>query len=174
MSSEADAPSAAAGKTPVPPENGTPFGRFRLLDKIGAGDVAEVFRAIVVGVQGFERRVAIKVMRDDVIESAVGQIFAEEARVSALLDHPGVVQVYEFGVIEGAPFIAMEYLRGKNLEEVMTALRAQGERFPPGLAVWIAQEVAAALAHAHDVEDNHGRSLGILHGEVKPAKITGP
>jgi serine/threonine protein kinase len=150
---------------------GRPFGRFRLLDKIGQGDVAEVFRAVVVGVQGFERRVAIKIMRPDVTETEPGRLFAEEARVSAALDHPSVVQVYEFGAIEGTPYIAMEYLRGKNLAEVLSALRSLGEPLLPALAVFIAQEVAGALAHAHETEDVNGLPLRIIHGNVSPANI---
>jgi serine/threonine protein kinase len=153
------------------PERGRPFGRFRLLDKVGQGDVAEVFRALVVGVQGFERRVAIKLMRNDVSEGEPGRLFAEEARVSALLDHPSVVQVYEFGAIEGTPYIAMEYLRGKNLAEVMSGLRGLGEPMLPSLAVFIAQELAGALAHAHETEDATGNPLRIVHGNVSPANI---
>jgi serine/threonine protein kinase len=166
MSSVADAP-----KTPGVPDFGTPLGRFRLLDKIGSGDVSEVYRATVVGVEGFERRVAIKVMRPDVDEVEVGRIFAEEARVSAMLDHPSVVQVYEFGAIEGVPFVAMEYLRGKNLEQVTAALRSLNERLSPALAVFIAQKVASALGLAHELEDEHGHPLGLVHGDVTPANI---
>ncbi|HXU82241.1 MAG TPA: serine/threonine-protein kinase, partial [Polyangia bacterium] len=154
-----------------PSDRGTPFGRFRLLDRIGTGDVAEIFRAIVVGVEGFERRVAIKVMRGDVAENEVGRLFAEEARVTAMLDHAGVVQVYEFGVIESAPYIAMEYIRGKNLAEVLSGLRALNERLPPALAVFIATELATALAHAHESEDNHGLALRIVHAGIAPANV---
>src|SRR3954465_12683237 len=154
-----------------PADRGTPFGRFRLLDRVGTGDIAEVFRALVVGVQGFERRVAIKVMRGDVAESEVGRLFAEEARVSAQLDCAGVVQVYEFGVIEAAPYIAMEYVQGKNLADVLGGLRAQGERLPPPLAVFIAQELTAALIHAHEGEDNRGLALRIIHGGIHPSNV---
>jgi serine/threonine protein kinase len=154
-----------------PAERGTPFGRFRLLDRVGTGDVAEVFRALVVGVQGFERRVAIKVMRGDVAESEVGSLFAEEARVSALLDCAGVVQVYEFGVIEAAPYIAMEYVAGRNLADVMVALRAVGERLPPALAVFVTMELAGALVHAHESEDNRGLALRIVHGGIHPGNV---
>jgi serine/threonine-protein kinase len=155
----------------VPSDLGRPFGRFRLLDKIGEGDVAEVYRAVAVGVEGFERRIAVKVMQRQVREEQAGRLFAEEARVSAMLDHPAVVQVYEFGVVDGAPFIAMEYLRGKNLAETMTALRAQGDRLAPPLALFIAHQVAGALAHAHELQDGHGRPLGLVHGEVTAANV---
>ena len=133
--------------------------------------MSEVFRATVVGVQGFERRVAIKLMRPDVAEVEPGRLFAEEARVSAMLEHPSVVQVYEFGIIDSAPFIAMEYLRGRNLEQVMKVLRALGEGLPPALAVFIAQKVAAALSHAHELEDDRGHPMGIIHRDVTPANI---
>jgi serine/threonine-protein kinase len=100
--------------------------------------------------------VAIKVMRGDVAENEVGRLFAEEARVTAMLDHAGVVQVYEFGVIESAPYIAMEYIRGKNLAEVLSGLRALNERLPPALGGVHRPELATALAHAHESEATTG------------------
>src|SRR4051794_13649463 len=163
MSSEPD--SGIPSKQRLTSEHGVAFGRFRLLDKIGEGDVAEVYRAIVVGIEGFERRIAIKVMQAEVGEEQPGRLFAEEARISAMLDHPGAVQVYEFGSIEDAPFIAMEYLRGRNLDETINVLRAQDERLSPSLAVFIAHQVAAVLAHAHELEDRQGLPLGLVHGE---------
>lgn len=165
------APPDKPSKQSAPGDPGVPFGRFRLLDKIGEGDISEVYRAVAVGVEGFERRIAIKVMQAEVREEKLGGVFSEEARVTAMLDHPGVAQVFEFGVIDNLPFIAMEYLRGKNLDETLNALREQGERLSPSLAVFIAHQVAGALAHASELEDERGRSLGLVHGEVIPANI---
>jgi serine/threonine protein kinase len=169
MSSDSPPENTASHRTPS--AVGVPFGRFRLLDKVGSGDVADVYRAVAVGVQGFERRIAIKVMQPEVREEQLGRLFAEEARITALLEHPGVVQVYEYGIIDATPFIAMEYLRGKNLDETLKGLRARGEHLTPSLAVFIAHEVAAALAHAHTLEDDQGQPLGLVHGEVMPANI---
>src|SRR5687767_6773491 len=106
-----------------PPKPGSHFGRYRLLQRIGAGGMAEIFRAVAVGEQGFERTVAIKRIREEVVELAdISKLFADEARVSALLDHPNIVQVYDFGAVDGTYYIAMEYLKGRNLEQVLSAL----------------------------------------------------
>src|SRR4029079_7135454 len=110
-------------------------------------------------------------MRGDVAETEVGAMFAEEARVSAMLDCAGVVQVYEFGVIESAPYIAMEYVAGKNLADVLVALRSMGERLPPALSVFVAMELAGALVHAHESEDNRGLALRIIHGGIHPSNV---
>ena len=88
--------------------------------------MAEVFRAVAQGMQGFERVFVIKRIRPDRSDSPkFVQMFCEEARISALLNHPNIVQVYDFGQIDGAYFMAMEYLRGKDLSTVMRALRGQ-------------------------------------------------
>jgi serine/threonine-protein kinase len=151
---------------------GVPFGRYRLLDKVGSGAVADIFRAIALGAQGFERMVAIKRIREEASEVAdIGKLFADEARVSALLEHPNIVQVYDFGVEGGIYYIAMEYLKGKNLHEVLTDLRAANERLSPSLAVFVAREVARGLSYAHAFRDERGRRMNIVHRDVAPPNI---
>ncbi len=148
------------------------FGRFRLIERIGAGGMAEIWRGVAVGDQGFERTVAIKRIREEVAQMAdIGKLFADEARLSALLDHPNIVQVYDFGSVDGDCYIAMEYLQGRNLDQVLMALRRTGEHLPPGLAVFIAREVARGLAHAHSLRDPRGRPYHIVHRDVSPANI---
>jgi len=94
---------------------GEPFGRYRLVELIGRGGMAEVFRAVSQGLQGFERVFVIKRIRPDKSDSPkFVQMFCDEARISALLHHPNIVQVYDFGQIDGAYFMAMEYLRGTS------------------------------------------------------------
>jgi serine/threonine protein kinase len=160
--------SSESSSSPRPPD----FGRYRLLQRIGSGGMAEIFRAVAVGEQGFERTVAIKRIRQEVAELAdIGKLFADEARVSALLDHPNIVQVYDFGAVEGTYYIAMEYLKGRNLEQVLSALRQRGERLAPSLAVLIARDVARGLGYAHNLADGRGRALRIVHRDVSPANI---
>ena len=151
---------------------GVPFGRYRLLERIGTGGMAEIYRAVAAGPQGFQRVVAIKRIREAGPQLAdIGRLFADEARVSALLDHPNIVQVYDYGAVEGNHYIAMEYLSGRNLDEVLRGLRALGERLSPALAVFIAREVAQGLSYAHSFCDERGRPLEIVHRDVTPANI---
>jgi hypothetical protein len=160
--------SASGGSASAP----IPFGRYRLIERIGAGGMAEIWRAVAVGEQGFERTVAIKRIREEVAQLAdIGRLFADEARLSALLDHPNIVQVYDFGTVDGACYIAMEYLPGRNLDQVLLALRRTGERVEPGLAAFIAREVARGLAHAHGLRDGRGRPYHIVHRDVSPANV---
>jgi serine/threonine protein kinase len=148
------------------------FGRYRLVDMIGKGGMAEVFRAVAQGVHGFERVFVIKRIRPDRSDSPkFVQMFCEEARISALLHHPNIVEVYDFGQIDGAYFMAMEYLRGKDLSTVMRALRGQRDAMPPSLAAFIAREVARALHHAHTAVQPDGEAGGIVHRDVTPSNI---
>jgi serine/threonine protein kinase len=151
---------------------GAEFGRYRLLQRIGAGGMAEIFRAVARGAQGFERTVAIKRIRPEVVEHTdMGRLFADEARVSALLDHPNIVQVYDFGAVDGTYYITMEYLKGRNLEQVLSALRLRNQRLAPSLAVLIARDVARGLAYAHGLTDERGQWLSIVHRDVSPANV---
>jgi eukaryotic-like serine/threonine-protein kinase len=152
-------------------EVGVRFGRYRLFDKIGSGEMADIYRAVALGAQGFERIVAIKRIRPEAEIADISKLFADEARLSALLEHPNIVQVYDFGAVDGNHYIAMEYLRGKNLDQVLGSLRASGERLSPALAVLIAREVARGLAHAHGYCDEEGQRLDIVHRDVSPANI---
>jgi serine/threonine protein kinase len=152
-------------------EVGVPFGRYRLFDKIGSGETADIYRAVALGAQGFERIVAVKRIRPEAEVADISKVFADKARLSALLEHRNIVQVYDFGAVDGNHFVAMEYLRGKNLDQVLRSLRASGQRLTPSLAVFIAREVALGLAHAHDYRDESGQRLGIVHRDVSPANI---
>jgi serine/threonine protein kinase len=171
MPAESDS-SSAVSPSPPSAEVGFPFGRYRLLDKIGSGEMADIFRALALGAEGFERVVAIKRIREEVSQVAdIGKLFADEARLSALLDHPNIVQVYDYGTVEDCHYIAMEHLRGKNLDQVLAALRRRDERLPAPLAVFIAREVARGLSYAHGLRDERGQRLEIVHRDVSPANI---
>ena len=138
---------------------GDHFGRYQLLERIGKGGMAEVFRAVAQGVQGFEREFVVKRIRPDKSDSPkFVQMFCEEARISALLHHPNIVQVYDFGHIDGAYFMVMEHLVGKDLSTVMRAVRARQGAVPPSVAVYVAREAARALHHAHTLVLPDGRA----------------
>jgi serine/threonine-protein kinase len=151
---------------------GEPFGRYRLLELIGQGGMAEVYRAIPQGMPGIAREFVVKRMRPDKsLSPKLVQLFIEEARISALLHHPNVVRIYDFGHIDGVYFMVMEHLRGKDLSTVMRALRARRAALSPSLAVFVAREVAHALHHAHTLMLPDGKSGGIVHRDVTPSNI---
>ncbi len=155
-------------------EGNTPerFGRYVLLDRIGVGGMAEVFRAVMPGAEGFARTFVVKRILDDLSRlPRFVDMFVEEARICALLSHPAIVQVYDFGAVDGKYFLAMEYLRGRDLASVMRKLRRLGRACPPALAAFIAHQLADCLAYAHDLRDADGAPLNIIHRDVSPANI---
>ncbi|HET6282591.1 MAG TPA: serine/threonine-protein kinase [Polyangia bacterium] len=148
------------------------YGRYHLLERIGKGGMADVFRAMSLGAEGFKRVFVIKRIRAEKSESSEFiEMFCEEARLCALLHHPNIVQVYDFGQIDGSYFLAMEYLRGKDLSTTMRALRLARQAMPPTVAVHIAQQVAAGLHYAHTLTDAAGNGIQIIHRDVTPSNI---
>ncbi len=150
---------------------GRRFGRYILLEAIDRGGMAEVYRAVTQGPGGFQRQFVIKRIRQEKATSReFVEMFINEARISALLEHPNIVQVYDFGQVEGDYFLAMEYLRGRNLLALGRRLRSQGAEMPADLAGYVAREVARGLHHAHSLT-NQGKPLGIVHRDVSPSNI---
>ena len=150
------------------------FGRYRLLERIGRGGMAEVFRAVASAADphadndGF----VIKRIRPDRSDSPrFVQMFCDEARISALLDHPNIIRVFDFGQIDGAYFMAMEYLDGHDLGAVLHASRAHERVVPPEVAAYVAHEVARALQHAHAATLPTGAPGGIVHRDISPGNV---
>jgi len=161
-----------APTTPGPPTPAESFGRFQLVERIGKGGMAEVFKAVASGLSGFERAFVIKRIRPDRSDSPkFVQMFCEEARITSLLHHPSIVRVFEFGQIDGAYFMVMEHLVGRDVSTVMRALRARREAMPPSLAAFVARQVARALDHAHTLVLPDGSPGGIIHRDVTPSNI---
>lgn len=148
------------------------FGRYYLLDRIAVGGMAEVHRAVTRGVEGFRRTFVVKkILSDKASSPTFVRMFCDEARISALLHHPNIVQVYDFGHVKGTYFLAMEYLQGKDLSSLLRVLRAAKASVPPSLAAYIAREVAVGLHHAHALRGSSGQPLGIVHRDVTPSNI---
>jgi serine/threonine protein kinase len=145
------------------------FGRYRLLEPITKGGMAEVWRAKLVGAENFERPMVIKRILPHLCDDpAFVKMFISEARLSARLHHPNIVQVFELGDVDGELFMALEHISGVDLATLMTAAQAP---LPPGLCALVAHEVARALAYAHAVSDDDGKPLAIVHRDVSPSNI---
>ena len=107
------------------------IGRYRLLGRIGEGGMAEVYRAVMTGPEGFERELVLKRILPRLSESGdFKTMFVREAKICALLLHPNIVQIYEFGQADGGYFIAMESVQGVTLREALTTLRKERARDP--------------------------------------------
>lgn len=154
------------------PPNAIPFGRYFLLEKIASGGMAEIFRAVLTGVEGFEKVVVIKRIhpvwseRRDFITMLV-----DEAKLLVHLNHPNIVQVFELGREGEAYYIAMEFVEGVDLRHVVQRLKALERRLPPELALRIVIETLKGLHYAHErTLKNRGR-LDIVHRDVSPQNI---
>jgi serine/threonine protein kinase len=164
----------------LPPEGGAAsvqprlekFGRYFLLERIATGGMAEVYRAVTNGVEGFRRTFVVKrILAEKAASPTFVKMFIDEARICALLHHPNVVQVYDFGNVHGSYFLAMEYLQGKDLSSLLRVLRAAKASVPAGLAAFIAREAANGLHYAHSLHGANGQKLGIVHRDVTPSNV---
>ena len=148
------------------------FGRYRLLGRIGEGGMAEVYRALMTGPEGFERELVLKRILPRL--SGTGDfktMFIREAKISALLLHPNIVQIYEFGEADGAYFIAMENVQGVTLREALTTLRREQRAMPYLVAADIARQICIGLDYAHTLNGPDGVPLEIVHQDISPTNI---
>ncbi len=147
------------------------LGRYELLFELARGGMGTVHVARLVGAHGFDRLVAIKQISDNQRGDAELQSFLSEARVTARISHPNVVQSLELGEEEGMPFIVMELIRGISMSQLSRELTAREELMAPEIAAWVIAKAAAGLHAAHLLTDDDGRDLGLVHRDVSPQNI---
>src|SRR5579872_3234820 len=126
--------------------------RYRVLERLAAGGMAEVFLAESAGIEGFKKLVAIKRVLPTLSEKKrFIAMFLDEARLSAHLSHSNVVQVFDIGVGESAYFIVMEYVDGADLKQIMEYMKKSGQSFSIEAACFIASKICEGLTYAHEV-----------------------
>ncbi len=145
---------------------------YHLEALVGKGGMAEVYRAVAAAGPLSGQRVAVKRLLPALAgDAAYVSLFEREAEITRRLRHPAIVQVLETGVSDGAPFIVMEYVDGRNLRQVLAQCAARGILLPVDFAAYVAHVLAEALAHAHAGADADGRPLGIVHCDVSPSNV---
>src|SRR5512133_2215018 len=145
---------------------------YELEALIGRGGMADVYRARAVSGPRAGQIVALKRLRPELArDPQYLDLFHREAAVTCRLDHPTCIEVLETGVAGGAPFIAMEYVDGRNLRQILSQCIERKILLPIDFAAFLAHQVAVALAHAHDGVDRSGRPLGIVHCDVSPSNV---
>jgi tRNA A-37 threonylcarbamoyl transferase component Bud32 len=151
-------------------ENITRIGPYTLIKKIGQGGMAEMFLAEYAREDGFRRKVALKKVLPHLIENRYYiKMFIREARLAALLRHPNIVQITDFGNVQNAYFIAMEYIEGMNLSEIMEKLKKE---LPMGLCIFIGTKISIGLQYSHSKLDEKSREpLNIVHRDISPHNI---
>jgi len=146
--------------------------RYEVVRQIHEGGMGIVYEARQLGSRGFVKRVAIKVVRERYAQNAEFiENFVGEAKLVADLIHTNIVQTYHLGDSRGSYFIAMELIRGVNLEQFLQQLVKQQQTLPRELAVFVVSRVVRGLAYAHSKMDPDGNPLGIVHRDVNPKNI---
>ena len=141
------------------------------MQRLAAGGMAEVYLARLRGPMNFSKALAIKVVHPHLTaQEEFLSMLLDEARLSALIKHPNVVDIYELGHAEGSYFIAMEFIDGQSLTAVIQAA-ITGERLEPMGAARIVADAADGLHAAHELRSGSGRLLGLVHRDVSPGNI---
>src|SRR5450432_657141 len=161
-------PSPSDAPDPLPVY--APFGKFQLIAQLGKGGMGEVFLALLHGVQGVKKLVVIKRLLESINDDrAMRDLFLEEGRLAARLNHSNVVQTIEVGEEAGALYLSMEYLEGQPLNQVVRKLGT--DRIDPHIAARIISDVLCGLHYAHELRDYDGRPLNIVHRDMSPHNI---
>ncbi|MBA3460591.1 MAG: serine/threonine protein kinase [Deltaproteobacteria bacterium] len=148
------------------------IGRYAILDRLAVGGMAELFKATLSGDHGFEKLVVIKKILPHLAnDRSFVEMFIDEARITAQLDHRHIVQVFELGTDSDTPYIAMQLVDGLDVLALLRECARAQIRLPPELCALIARDVLDALDYAHNAVDTIGRPLGIIHRDISPGNV---
>jgi serine/threonine-protein kinase len=147
------------------------FGSYILNERIGVGGMGEVYRTTKRGPEGFEVQVALKLILPHLAEEEhFRRMFSREARLAALLKHPNIVQVNGFDILDGRPFIEMEYIDGANLASLLNVLHP-GQTLTLDESAHVIHGVSRGLAYAHSFNRGTDESVGVIHRDLNPHNI---
>lgn len=149
------------------------FGRYFLLDLLAQGGMAEIYRARLASADGAGRLIVIKrIQAGHGADQEFIQMFRSEIKVTMGFNHPNIVQLYDFGEESSQPYIAMEWVDGKNLRQFMSRFLDLKQKFPIDLAVQIIEQAACGLNYAHAFKDKiTGNPLNIVHRDISPQNL---
>ena len=149
------------------------IGKYLLLERLATGGMAEVYRAKASGAGGFEKQLAIKrILPSYSSNEEFRRMFEYEARLSSMLTHANIVQIYDFVKSGETYLLAMEYVDGKNLRQLVNKAKKVGAQMPIEFGLYIINEVCKGLEYAHKKKDDlNGRPLNIIHRDMSPQNI---
>ncbi len=148
------------------------FGKYLLIEVLGKGANAHVFRAVQSGAMGFRKEVAVKQILPHVAgKESVVKGLINEARIAGYLRHRNIVEIYEFDKVGDTYYLAMEYVPGFPLSAVIARSRLQRQPIPPSVVAAIAAQMCDGLQCAHDARDETGRQLQMVHRDIKPGNV---
>lgn len=166
------APVAAIVAMPSETEGLGTFGKYTLRKTIGAGGMAQIFEGEITGPSGFSKRVVVKTILPEYATLAdFKEMFINEAKVAALLSHPNIVQTFDFGELNDRLFIAMEFVDGASLQQVLHRAAKAGVVMGPRFAVAIGIAMCEALSYVSRLIAPDGSLLSIVHRDITPGNI---
>lgn len=146
------------------------LGRYQLLERIAVGGMAEVYKAVAQGISGFEKTVVVKrLLPQHQRDQELLTMFVDEARLLGRMRHDNIAEVYDIDHEGNEYFFALEYVEGADVRALLDA--GGGQPLPLGEALWVASELARALAYAHSLADDKGNPLHIVHRDVSPSNV---
>lgn len=165
-------PNVPAILAPVELTPTDPTPRYAIIGSIHRGGMGEILLARVEGPEGFSRKVVLKgllskLSRDDVSY----KLFMREAMLMSRLDHPNIVRVFDLPRVANKPYLAMEYLRGRNFHQVIQRAAMRGNSVPPRIALHVVSQALRGLHYAHSQRGDDGKLLGIIHRDVSPGNL---
>lgn len=147
------------------------IGRYRLIKRLAPGGMSDLYLAQLHGPRGYERTLVIKTLRPDLLDDVSSpDILIREARIASRLRHDNIIEVIEIGEDRGVPFLAMEFVFGRDLRQIQERCRELGRTVPFQHTVTILADVLDALAYAHHATDGRGR-LDVIHRDVSPQNV---
>src|SRR5262245_44259193 len=148
------------------------FGKYTLLARIAGGGMGELFLAQLRSAGGFQKLVVIKRILSHLTDKAeFVDMFVAEARTAARISHPNVCQIYELGQVDGRYYMALEYLEGVPLAEVMVGRKRHAQLADLRLLASLVAQTAEGLHHAHTLRDPDGESAHVVHRDVNPRNV---
>lgn len=146
--------------------------RYELLCPIASGGMATVWLARMRGKRGFEKLVAIKTIKTELItDQSYSEMFLDEARLASKIQHPNVAQILDLGEEGETLYLVMEYVDGDSLAKMIRLAAKKKKPFPLSLALRVIADACAGLHSAHELKDDNGRALGVVHRDVSPQNI---
>jgi len=145
--------------------------KYEILRVVNRGGMGEIALSKVIGKNGFEKLVVLKRLREDAERDDHRAMFNTEAELMSRIEHPNIVQVFDQPVIDSVPYLAMAYVRGRNLDQLIRRTRAEAVELPPVVVLSIMADVLRGLAFIHRLRDEQGKGLGIVHQDITPSNI---
>ncbi len=153
-------------------QEGSKFGPYQLIKRIAFGGMAEIHLAKATGIGGFEKLLALKVIHPKFSEDQEFiDMLVDEAKIAVQLSHVNVGQIFDLGHIDGTYYIAMEFIDGKDLYQLLVKCSELDIQIPFDVIAFIAMETCAGLQYAHTKSDNYGRPLELIHRDISPQNV---